>query len=392
MSCIAHDEIGVKFEPLFSWRTTLSSNIFNTSSRLSFPGFYADLVFTLLTHAFALSNLARHTVLSLGRYEYDRAISDSERKAKDEKLNIAVTFLCRASGIYTYIGDAVLSEWETNRGGGPTGFDKPPELSREIHGALAQLALADAQSLAIRKLLSKSAYDSNIAPGPPLPSSHPSPALLAKLHFDCASLYSSALSLVKAVGSRKRPSSSSSDSAGEVSADLRRYLADEAAFHGALARKWLGVDAGENGSTERGGEAVGFLGWAKKELEILKDGGKGISVGKGDRGMRDRMKEKVNDELDKVNLFFKHYKKVNDSLHFQPVPTQADLQARIPAGRMAVAAKAFQPPVPAFGPGSVAYIRLQAEQLELLDSDKKETLDAEQSGNSGVYAGAGSYF
>jgi hypothetical protein len=98
-----------------------------------------------------------------------------------------------------------------------------------------------------------------------------------------------------------------------VSADLRRYLADEMAFHGALARKWLGVDAGEHGNTERGGDAVGFVGWAKKELEELKDA-KGINVGKGDRGMRDRMKEKVIDELEKVNLFFKYYKKVNDSV------------------------------------------------------------------------------
>lgn len=122
----------------FSWRTTLSSNIFNTSPRLSFPGFHADLVFTLLTYAFALSNLARHTVCSLGRYEHDRAISDAERKAKDEKLNAAVTFLCRASGIYTYIGDTVLSKWETSREMGPTGLEKPPELSQEINSALAK--------------------------------------------------------------------------------------------------------------------------------------------------------------------------------------------------------------------------------------------------------------
>ena len=147
-----------------------------------------------------------------------------------------------------------------------------------------------------------------------MPTSHPSPALLAKLHLECVSLYSSARSLVKAIGSRKLLSSSSSDPGGEVSTDLRRYLADEAAFHGALARKWLGVDAGENGGTERGGEAVGYLGWAEKELEELKDGAKGIHVGKGDREMKDRMKEKVNDELQKVTVFFKHYKKVNDSV------------------------------------------------------------------------------
>jgi hypothetical protein len=123
---------------VFSWRTTLSSNIFNTSPRMSFSGFHADLAFTLLTYAFALSNLARHTVLTLGRYEYDRAISDSERKVKDDKLNVAVTFLCRASGIYSYISDHVLLEWETSRGGGPTGFDKSPELSKEVNSALAK--------------------------------------------------------------------------------------------------------------------------------------------------------------------------------------------------------------------------------------------------------------
>jgi hypothetical protein len=74
------------------------------------------------------------------------------------------------------------------------------------------------------------------------------------------------------------------------------------------------VDAGENGSTERGGDAVGYLGWAKKELEELKDGVKSFHVGKGEKEVKDRMKEKVNDELEKVNVFFKHYKKMNDSV------------------------------------------------------------------------------
>jgi hypothetical protein len=79
---------------------------------------------------------------------------------------------------------------------------------------------------------------------------------------------------------------------------LRRYLHDETVFHDALARKWLGVDAGENGGTDRGGDAVGFLIWAKKELEELKG----------------RKKDRVSDELETVNVFLKHYKKVNDSV------------------------------------------------------------------------------
>ncbi|RDB25016.1 pH-response regulator protein palC [Hypsizygus marmoreus] len=392
MSSAAHDEIGLKSEPSFSWRSTLSANMFHNSPRLDFPGLHADLAFTLLTYAFALSNLGRSTALSLGRYERDRAISEAERKEKDGQLNVAVDFLCRASGIFTYIADNVLPEWETNIRGGPTGFEKPPDLSREVITALAKMSLADAQSLAIRKLLSIAAYDSNIVPGPPLPLSHPSPAFIAKLHLECTSLYSSARSLVKTSGARKRPSSPS-ESSGDVSSELRRYLADEAAFHGAVSRKWLGVQAGEKGGTERGGDAVGFMAWARKELEELKDGGRGISIAKGDREMRERFKQKVSDELESVNVFYKYYKKANDTLHFQPVPTQADLQARIPAGIMVKEAKPYVPPVPAFGPGSVAHIQNVANELELgNEGEGGRPPDTASPPVTSTYAGAGSYF
>jgi len=177
------------------------------------------------------------------------------------------------------------------------------------------MALADAQSLAIRKLLSKSAYDSTITPGPPLPTSHPSPALIAKLHLECASLYSSARSLAMTPSSSKFKGKGNipSGADAEVSADLRRYLADEGMFHGALARKWLGVDAGENGGSPKGGEAVAFLAWAKKELEELKDGGRGLGIGK-DKEKKERRRDKVLEELDSVTVFWKYYKKLNDSV------------------------------------------------------------------------------
>lgn len=207
------------------------------------------------------------------------------------------------------------------------------------------MALADAQTLAIRKLLSKAAFENTISPGPPLPKSHPSPSLAAKLHLDCASLYSSARSLAKTPGA-SRPnltsitSSSKSkfklnigkkdkskdgasegnmprEEAGEdVSPELRRYLADEIALHNALAHKWLGVDAGENGSTLEGGRAVGFLSWAKKELEELKHGGLGHSIGLSDRErvVREARRARVQAELESVNTFLKGYKRMNDSV------------------------------------------------------------------------------
>jgi hypothetical protein len=141
---------------------------------------------------------------------------------------------------------------------------------------MARMALADAQSLAIRKLLSKAVFDSTITPGPPLPKSHPSSSLIAKLHLECAFLCFSALSLMQtsaAGGSRgKIKAITLGKEGGEVTGDLKRYLSDGSSFHSALAHKWLGVDAGEN---ERNGEAVGFLSWAKSALEDLKDGVKG---------------------------------------------------------------------------------------------------------------------
>ncbi|KAJ7366650.1 BRO1 domain-containing protein [Mycena albidolilacea] len=372
LACVASGQIQLKSEPIFSWRTTLSANLFNTSPRLSLPSLDADYAYSLLTYAFALSNLARAKISSLGTYEHDRAISDADRKAKDSQLTVAADLLCRTSGIFSYISETVLGDWESTSSVASSAFTKPPDLSREVNSALAKSSLADAQTLAIRKLLSKAAYDSNVTPGPPLPKSHPSPALISKLHLECASLYSSARTLAKTPSSagKGKPKGTSVD--GEVSADLRRYLHDETVFHDALARKWLGVDAGENGGTDRGGDAVGFLIWAKKELEELKG----------------RKKDRVSDELETVNVFLKHYKKVNDSLHFQPVPTQADLQSRIPTGRLALSAKTYVPPQPAFGPGSLEDIRRKAEELEVNDDDSVEDMNKTQ----GSYAGAGSYF
>lgn len=99
-----------------------------------------------------------------------------------------------------------------------------------------------------------------------------------------------------------------------VSEDLTKFLADAVAMHTAMAHKWLGVDAGENHIDTKGGEAVGYLTWAKKELEDLKDGGtKGGGKEEGKDGKKER-KEGVVGELESVALFLRHYKKLNDSV------------------------------------------------------------------------------
>ncbi|THH09549.1 hypothetical protein EW146_g8655 [Bondarzewia mesenterica] len=399
MNCAARSDIVAAKEPdfpfteVFSWRTTLSAHLFNNSPRLNLPSLLTELAFTLLTYGFALSNLAHSTVISLGTYERERGISDIERKAKDEKLGFAVNFLSRASGVFAYVGDVVLVEAEKQERW-MSRLERPPELSKEVCSALSKMTTASAQSLAIRKLLTKSAPH-------------------RQMHLECASLCSSALSLARIPGSSKArlrsPTGKSKLGIGfgkdkdrdsqevademEVSADLLRFLTDSAAYNSALAHKWLGVDAGEAPGSARVGEAVAFLTWSKKELDELKESGKRGSKEDGKEGKRER-KERVVEEIESVTAFLRHYKKVNDSLSFQSVPPLSALQSSIPTGRLAVAVKPYTQPVPAFGPGSVEYMRKQAEEMELLGElapkDDGEAVISLQSAQS--YAGAGSYF
>lgn len=124
---------------VFSWRTTLSANLFNNSPRLDQHTLHADLANSLLTNAFALSNLAHSVVKSLGTYETERGTSDADRKAKDEKLNFAVTLLCRASGIFTHISDRVLPDWDRYITlSSIKAASRPPDLTRELSNALSK--------------------------------------------------------------------------------------------------------------------------------------------------------------------------------------------------------------------------------------------------------------
>ncbi|EIN11496.1 hypothetical protein PUNSTDRAFT_131661 [Punctularia strigosozonata HHB-11173 SS5] len=172
----------------------------------------------------ALSNLARATAAALGAYDRSRALSEQERRVKDDKLNFAVTLLCRASGVFAYVSEAVLPQWEEGIAGKP-GISRPPDLNREVTIGLSKcalfpasgllpakrlahsrrMALMDAQTLAIHKLLTKATVESTFSLGPPLPKLHPSPVLVAKLHLECAETYASALELAKTPGASHKP-------------------------------------------------------------------------------------------------------------------------------------------------------------------------------------------
>lgn len=75
-------------------------------------------------------------VVSLEDYERQRYTSEADRKSNDERLNLAVTFLCRASGIFTHLSETVLPELLRI----PQTFVLPrvPDVSKEVILSLAK--------------------------------------------------------------------------------------------------------------------------------------------------------------------------------------------------------------------------------------------------------------
>ena len=211
------------------------------------------------------------------------------------------------------------------------------------------MALADAQLLSIRKLLSGAAAEANDfnTPGPPLPKGHPSASLLAKLYLHVTSLYTSATALAT-TASRKSASQigmsmgsdahadatakgskgpakmfgkikdavsidgSSGDGDRQVGSTLLQYLDVSAAVSKALAYKWLGIDAGENGN--RYGEGIAFLKVAESSIS-LKKARSLFSSSKG-KSSRAEIKSTQEQESKSISHWLNSYNKLNDTVRF----------------------------------------------------------------------------
>lgn len=197
--------------------------------------------------------------------------------------------------------------------------------------------MADAHVTAIRRLLLPVLGHSLFAPpGPPLPSNHPSAALLAKLYVHVASLYTSAAALLRvhdpaSSGRKLFTKKSSSDKAASLDADsadsdvlpeLRRYLRKEAMIASALAHKWLGVDAGENAKPAKVGEALAWVNESRSRLAELEDGKvsdkmKRLGIGKSAERRNEARRARqgrVEREAADAEAWAAAYKKMNDSV------------------------------------------------------------------------------
>ncbi len=197
------------------------------------------------------------------------------------------------------------------------------------------MALADAQSLAVQKLIAPYDPSSTMLPfGPPLAKGHPSPGLLAKLNIHISSLYSSARNSLKTASASSKSRSISTEGDipsidGDISPALLDYLKKESALAEIRSRKWLGVEAGESPGGEKVGLAIAWLRQAESMLGDLDrrgdikggNGGmmskmKGLKLGSGPGGKIDKKERKgrTERESDEVEAFLKAYEKMNKTV------------------------------------------------------------------------------
>jgi hypothetical protein len=257
--------------------------------------------------------------------------------------------------------------------------------------------MACAERLAIRKLLSKAIYDATLTPGPPLPRSHPSPSLLAKLQLNVTSLLTSASSLTKLNPTNKFLK----DAGVELQLALRRYIDDGLLLSSAVAYKWLGVDLGEAGAQV--GEAIAWLQLAQAQLNQL--AGPKLQMGRKAKEGRARLAP----EFESVAGFLTAYKGLNNRVRcwlevfgraetsgqitYQPIPASSTLLSRVPGGRSALKLKPYALPAPSLAGQSSSALESDLAALTVQEDDS-DASDGDTPGASQerTYALATEYF
>jgi hypothetical protein len=189
------------------------------------------------------------------------------------------------------------------------------------------MALADANSLGIQKLLSP--FSSTIAfqsTSLPLPKGHPSPGLLAKLYIEVATLYSSARNLLKTMKTSKGSSLEGLNIDDDIEPGLLAYLRKEWCLADVRSRKWLAVEAGEHSSGEKVGQAIAMLKDAQNRLDDLRKHGdigastmkkmRGLKIGRSSTGKEEKSERKgrIAQEMAEIESFLRTYTHMNNTV------------------------------------------------------------------------------
>ncbi|ORY06294.1 hypothetical protein K493DRAFT_310626 [Basidiobolus meristosporus CBS 931.73] len=289
---IEEQEIELSSNLEFTWRCILTYDVrppmmqsFKSMKKpkVTCHSIYYELSYTLLAYGFVLSNWATCIFQKEVQLNQDEA-----------KLNMAAELLCKASGVFNYVSENICPKWDSG--------EKPIDCTREVTTALARITLADAQSIAIRRALQRK-------------SSH---SLLAKLTIGVANNYEFSMGLISSLPRHV------------VCSIFKKYIGDGIIYHQAIAKRYLAMDAYEN---QKVGIAVGFIKEAKESLGNLSKHAKSDAVALH-----------AERELEEVKELYSLYKRINDTVSYEPVPSKAELTTLIPGGRSVLDAKPFSLP------------------------------------------------
>ncbi|CAG8504516.1 9015_t:CDS:10 [Funneliformis caledonium] len=293
IDCLEGGQLKLKKEIETSWSCTLSDSVLKKKPRVLCKGIYYELIFVLLTYGYAYADWATSIIERQGPNDKN-----------DLRLRQAADLLRKAGGIFAYIGEEVCPKWDNES------VSKPYDVVMEIPTSMSKIALADANSIAIRKALMQQTSSS----------------LLAKLAFGVSGHYEMANGLIKSL---KDPS--------KVCSDFRKYVSHGTLFHQALGKKFLAQDAYVH---QQCGKAVGFITEAKDAFHLLT------------RSKLITIALHATQEYEEVKNLHTSYVNYNNTVAYEEVPTKADLQALIPGGRVLQEFTKYEPPLPLFGPGN----------------------------------------
>ncbi|CAI2166098.1 17868_t:CDS:2 [Funneliformis geosporum] len=312
IDCLEGGQLKLKKEIETSWSCTLSDSVLKKKPHVLCKGIYYELIFVLLTYGYAYADWATSI------------IENDKNDKNDLRLRQAADLLYKAGGIFAYIGEQVCPKWDKKS------VSKPSDVLMEIPTSMSKIALADANSIAIRKALMQQTSSS----------------LLAKLAFGVSGHYEMANGLIKSL---KDPS--------KVCSDFRKYISNGTLFHqvclhlwvvsaikiqsgsympiAALGKKFLAQDAYEH---QQYGKAVGFITEAKDAFHLLT------------RSKLITISLHATQEYEEVKNLHTIYVNYNNRVAYEEVPTKADLQALIPCGRVLQELTKYDPPLPSFSP------------------------------------------
>ncbi|KAG0319866.1 hypothetical protein BGZ99_004869 [Dissophora globulifera] len=321
--------------------------------------------------------------------EFTDYLNDDDLAAIDHQLTTAADLYCKAAGIFEYVVQGMIPRWNeslkvstpgatlgreasyesagsgSNSGGVVTGLgvgkaslsssssgkkaqsktSRPVDVQTSLISAHIKLALAEAHACTVRKATIKAARASaiklattgagslsatnstSVSPGASAGAgtgSKTSYVLLAKLTIGVKEEYERAYGLLKSV-----------KDLNEIATDFRAHVKDAKIYYEALAQTLLGMDAYES---QHYGEAVGFMTIARASFMSLAKSSKAHTISQAAAFEYRLANEKV-----------VAFQKINDSVTFEPVPTQAQLLGVMPSGRDLLQPKKYQVPRPSFG-------------------------------------------